>query len=148
MTARHSDNGLTISSTILHPSLRFPAAEARRCVRTVHRGERATGGAVAIVFTTSRYIHRVNRTYLRHDRPTDVIAFPLRDEAGTEDEIYVNLDYARAQAREYGVSFREETRRLIVHGCLHLLGYRDKNAADRRRMRAREDRYLDLLRRR
>jgi rRNA maturation RNase YbeY len=145
MTARLADNGLTITSTHLHPSLRFPAAEARRVVRVVHRGEGTTGGAISIVFTTSRFIHRINRTYLRHDVPTDVIAFPLHDEAGTEDEIYVNLDFARTQARVYGVTFRDEARRLIIHGYLHLLGYRDHSAAERKRMRALEEKYLARL---
>ena len=125
----------------------MPAREVREVVTRVFRRERKPSCAVAVIFTDSRFIRRINRRFLRHDRPTDVIAFRMRDDAETEDEVYVNLDLARRQAREYGVTFREEVRRLIIHGCLHLNGYRDHRPADRRRMREREDRYLMLLRR-
>jgi probable rRNA maturation factor len=138
---------IVASATNRHQRLRVPAKEVQTVVACVVRGERKRQAAVSVIFTDSRFIHRINRQFLRHDRPTDVIAFPLRDGAGTEDEIYVNLDYARRQAREFGVSMMEETRRLIIHGCLHLLGYRDHRRAERRTMREREERYLEALRR-
>jgi probable rRNA maturation factor len=59
--------------------------------------------------------------------------------------VYVNVDYARAQSREYRVTFRAEMHRLIIHGCLHLCGHRDGTEDGKRRMHAREDRYIGLL---
>jgi probable rRNA maturation factor len=62
-----------------------------------------------------------------------------------EGEVYVNLDRARMQAREYGVGFADEVCRLVVHGTLHLFGYDDGTVARERHMKRREDRYVGVL---
>jgi rRNA maturation RNase YbeY len=59
--------------------------------------------------------------------------------------VYVNLDRAVRQARAYRVTPANEVARLVIHGVLHLLGYDDRGAAAARRMKQREDRYVDLL---
>ena len=87
-------------------------------------------------------MRRINRRFLRHDEATDVIAFPLHDGMGIDGEVYVNLDRARSQARTYRIRFGEETRRLLIHGTLHLLGYSDATARGKARMKEREDYYL------
>ena len=128
-----------------HRRRRFPRRETLRTVRDVLKGEGARVHAISVVFVGSRYIRSINRKYLSHDTVTDVLAFPLGDEKSAEGEIYVNLDRAASQAREYGVSMRNETRRLIVHGLLHLLGYDDRTSGARRQMSMREDHYLERL---
>ncbi len=127
-----------------HQVLRFPHKETFRTVRRVVTGENKRV-SVSIVFTDDRFIKNMNKRYLKHDRVTDVISFPLGDEAGVNGEVYVNLDQAKRQAREYGVTFREEVRRLVIHGTLHLLGYRDSSASLKSKMRRREDFYLKKL---
>jgi rRNA maturation RNase YbeY len=87
-------------------------------------------------------MRQINKRFLNHDDVTDVIAFPLEDGMGMDGEIYVNLDRAKSQAQEYRVSQLEETRRLLIHGVLHLLGYDDGTKKDRERMRKKEDVYL------
>jgi rRNA maturation RNase YbeY len=83
-------------------------------------------GQVSIVLVNNRRIHALNRQFLNHDRPTDVISFPLDvSEPGQPrllGEVYVSRDQARVQAREYGVGYHDEVKRLILHGILHLLG--------------------------
>jgi probable rRNA maturation factor len=127
------------------PGIRFFSGDVIRTVERVFSGERIRGRMVTVILTRSAFIRRINKIFLSHDTPTDVIAFPLHDAEGTPDEVYVNADYARAQAREYGVTFRSEMHRLIIHGCLHLCGYRDGSARGKRRMHEREDRYIGLL---
>ena len=61
-----------------------------------------------------------------------------------EGEVYVNLDRARTQANEYGVSFSNEVARLIIHGTLHLVGFDDSTKGKAQRMKAEEDRLLRL----
>jgi rRNA maturation RNase YbeY len=102
---------------------------------------------VSVVFVGSRFIRRINRRYLQHDYVTDVIAFPLGEgkETPLEGEIYVNLDRARSQAREYKVPFSEETRRLLIHGTLHLLGYADSTSRKKTIMTQRENLLLARL---
>lgn len=97
---------------------------------------------ISIIFISSRKSRIINRTYLRHDYVTDVVTFCLETSPVLEGEIYVNLDRARQQAGEYQVSVANETARLVIHGCLHLLGYDDATEAQRRVMKRVEDRYL------
>lgn len=125
-----------------HARRRFPVGETRRLVANVVRGERKRLGELSVVYVTDGFMRSLNRRYLRHDRTTDVLSFSLGERGRLGGEIYVALDQARRQARIYGASFREEVRRLIVHGVLHLAGYDDGTARGRTRMRKREDHYL------
>jgi probable rRNA maturation factor len=89
------------------------------------------------------------------DSPTDVISFAYREdpfpEAETEVEdlgdIYLSLDRAAQQSVEYGVTLREEVKRLMIHGILHLIGYdHERSAEDEETMRAKEDEIFDSVR--
>lgn len=130
-----------------HPSLRFPKRETFRAIQSVLEYESGRSFQVSVVFVGSRFIRRINRRYLQHDFITDVIAFPLGEGKGTplEGEIYVNLDRARSQARDYRVPFAEETRRLLIHGTLHLLGYTDSTSRKKAQMTQRENLLLARL---
>ncbi|MEK6757211.1 MAG: rRNA maturation RNase YbeY [Bacteroidota bacterium] len=128
-----------------HSSLRFSRRETLRTIQSVLDQEVVPSFAVSVVFVGSPFIRQINQRFLKHDYVTDVIAFPLRDGVGVDGEVYVNLDRAKSQARDYGVSFYHEARRLLVHGTLHLLGYRDDTPRTRTRMRKREDSILALL---
>jgi probable rRNA maturation factor len=83
-------------------------------------------------------IHRINREYLEHDYPTDIITFPLEEDP-LEAELVISADTARKQAKDYRVSLREECVRLAIHGVLHLTGYDDRDDASYRAMKKRED---------
>lgn len=130
-----------------HPSLRFPTGETFRAVESVLRYESVPTIELSVVFVGSRFIRRMNRKFLRHDSVTDVIAFPLGEgpSAPVEGELYVNLDRAKSQAKTYGVTFANETRRLLIHGTLHLLGYTDSTPRNKAAMTAREDAILERL---
>jgi len=128
-----------------HPSLRFSRRETFRTVRSVLEEELVPSLSVSVVFVGSRFIRQINRRFLNHNYITDVIAFPFRDGQGIDAEVYVNLDRARSQAREYGISYADEARRLLIHGILHVLGYTDDTTRGRSRMRRREDFLLTLL---
>ena len=128
-----------------HPGLRVPRGQAVRCVLGTLRGTGKSRGAISVIFVDDRTSRRLNRRFLRHDRPTDVIAFPLEEEPNLEGEIYVNLDKARRQARTYQVTVSNETARLIIHGTLHLLGYDDRTPGKARRMKGREDLLVERL---
>jgi probable rRNA maturation factor len=128
-----------------HPALRIRRAGVIAAVRRVAEGERRKKAAVSVVFVGNRTSARMNRRFLGHEGATDVITFPLEEGRTVEGEIYVNLDRARTQARDYGVRFADEVCRLVVHGTLHLLGYDDRTAPLSRRMKRREDRYVGVL---
>ena len=128
-----------------HPNLRFSSRDVFHTLQIVYRGEKKVIPALAVICTHSRFIRKINREFLKHDYVTDVIAFPLGDEGGVEGEIYINLDAAKKQAREYGVTFTQEARRLLIHGALHLLGYEDATKNEKKKMSMREEIYLELM---
>jgi rRNA maturation RNase YbeY len=128
--------------TNAHRKYRIRKDPVGRYVRRVLVQEQTDNAAVSVVFVNSQHARRINRAFLGHDRPTDVISFPLEDGDLLEGEVYVNLDRARQQAKRYGVSFGNEVARLVIHGVLHLVGYRDRTAAQARRMKKEEERHL------
>jgi probable rRNA maturation factor len=137
---------MILTSTI-HPHLRFSSGDVLRALALVYGGEGKELPSLAIVFTHNRAIRKINREFLKHDYITDVIAFPLGEDGGVEGEIYINLDAARKQARNYGVTYTDESRRLLIHGALHLLGYDDTTMRKKKKMSEREDMYVELMKR-
>jgi rRNA maturation RNase YbeY len=103
-----------------------PIAEARvkAIVRAVCARDTVRDAMISVTFVTNRAIAAMNRTYLNHRGPTDIITFQLRDVQGViMGDVYIAPDVARANARAAGIGVREELRRLVVHGALHVLGY-------------------------
>jgi probable rRNA maturation factor len=127
-----------------HPSYRRRTGDVRRIARSVLRKEHCRAADLGIIFINDRRMRALNAEYLRHYYTTDVLSFPLsgRDAVCLEGEIYVNLDQARRQSLEYGVSFRQEIYRLVIHGTLHLLGYHDTTRREKERMTRFENSYL------
>lgn len=126
-----------------HRRRRAGSARLAEIVRRVLRRERRGSARIAVVLIGESAMARMNRTFLGHRGSTDVISFPLGAGANLEGEIYVNLDRAAGQAREYSVSAASELARLVIHGTLHLAGYDDRSAVKARRMKAKEDRYVE-----
>jgi probable rRNA maturation factor len=113
---------------------------------------------LSVVFVSSERMRRLNVRYRGIDRSTDVLSFPLSDpfaQTGRNDrgnnpsplgDIVICVPKAILQAEEYGVTFREETQRLLVHGLLHLAGYdHEINAYQKRKMEKKEKELLDAL---
>ena len=128
-----------------HPRRRVRREPVQRTVRHVVRAERKRSADMTVVFIDGRRSARLNREFLGHRGSTDVISFPLHEGGTAEGEVYVNLDRARTQARAYGVTEANEIVRLVVHGILHVLGYEDSTEPLRRRMKLREDRYVNAF---
>jgi probable rRNA maturation factor len=103
-------------------------------------GKRKAG--IGVVFVDSHRIKSINRTFLNHNYVTDVISFTLEHTPAIEGEIYVNLDRAKSQSVEYGVSMACEIARLVIHGSLHLIGFDDAQARDAIKMKLEEDRHV------
>ncbi len=97
---------------------------------------------MTVVLVDDPYIRRLNHKYRHLDRATDVLSFNLDDGTGLDEEalgdVYISVDRARDQADRYHVSMDDELHRLVVHGCLHLLGYDHHNASERKVMRGKE----------
>ncbi len=127
-------------------SLPLDNALIRRAVRTVLMGEGCRKAKISIAVVTDPTIHALNKRFLDHDYPTDVLTFPLDNgKAGLEGEIVISSDTAIRQGAEYENDPQRELLLYIVHGVLHLMDYDDQNEAAERAMRAREQHYLKQL---
>lgn len=102
-------------------------------------------GTVTFVLLGNAAMRRMNKKFLDHDYPTDVISFDLSTALVIEGEVYIGLDKAAAQAREYGVPLSNEILRLAAHGFLHILGYEDHTQKKRFAMLKRGDDYIAQL---
>lgn len=125
-------------------------SKIRRTAALVLRASRAADAEVNIVLVSDRKIRSLNRRYLGVDGPTDVIAFQecagcraARGKPGRFlGDVAISSDTAARNARIYGVTFAKEITLLVIHGLLHLLGMEDVSAKGRRRMRRKEDEFL------
>ena len=108
---------------------------------------------LSVTFVRSQTIHKINRDYRNVDRPTDVISFAIRDDEDdfiSEEEkdlgdIFININYCKKQAKEYGHSYDREMGFLFTHGMLHCLGYDHMCEEDEKVMVALQDQILDPI---
>lgn len=101
-----------------------PVPVVRRAVLHALRDAGVGGAEISVTCLDDDAIRTMNRDYLGHDRPTDVIAFSLGDEVGVVlGDVYLGVEQARRHAEELGVPLPEEIVRLAIHGTLHLLGH-------------------------
>jgi probable rRNA maturation factor len=109
------------------------------------RKEKVDLDAIQYVLVSDEALLEVNRSYLNHDYYTDIITFDLSAPGSAKvSDIYISLDRVEENAKQYNQSRINELRRVMIHGCLHLCGYKDKLKTDQLRMREREDYYLRL----
>ena len=90
--------------------------------------------SIEIIFCDDNHLSKLKMKYFNEDVLTDVLAFPIKNDAVLESEIYISYDRALANSKEFDVSLNNEIVRLIVHGLLHLLGYRDDNTESKKIM--------------
>ena len=132
--------------------VKVPAATRKRLEREVARMVKAAAKhdgrkdyEVGLRLTTDREIHALNRDYRHKDKPTDVLAFAMREgEGGSLHEellgdVIISTDTAARQAREHGRTLDAEVTMLLAHGLLHLLGMDHRDDVEERRMTARTD---------
>lgn len=116
----------------------------RDLVRAVLDGEGEKEYEISLAFVDNPTIHQLNKRYLDHDVPTDVLSFPYSaaNAKKLEGELVIGVEIAQQQAAERGHDVQAELALYVVHGLLHLCGYNDKSAPDEKAMRDRERHYL------
>ena len=125
------------------------AVERRRDIKSwlkqvaVHHGCRL--GDVSIVSCSDEELLKYNRTYLDHDTFTDIITFDNSNGSMLSGDLLISFERVLENADNEGVAFQEELRRVMVHGLLHLAGFKDKTPTDARNMRAAEDHALTMF---
>lgn len=97
------------------------------------------------IFCSDSYLLQINQQYLDHDTYTDIITFDNSEKPGMiEGDIFISIDRTRENAKKFITGEINELHRVIIHGALHLLGYKDKTAESKKLMTAKEDQYLGI----
>lgn len=96
------------------------------------------------IFCSDSFLLRLNKEYLGHKTLTDIITFDESNDVGLAGEIYISIERVAENAHKYQVDFPFELRRVMIHGVLHLCGFKDKKAKEKMLMRKKEEAYLSL----
>ncbi|HUY88863.1 MAG TPA: rRNA maturation RNase YbeY [Pirellulales bacterium] len=121
------------------PTLPIDEARLRQAVELVLSRASVEQAEISLAVVDDPAIHELNRRYLNHDEPTDVLSFVLEAGAGwLEGEIIVSADTAAASAPRFGWTPENELLLYVIHGALHLVGYDDLNPMARSEMRRQE----------
>ncbi|MEZ7999574.1 MAG: rRNA maturation RNase YbeY [Flavobacteriales bacterium] len=97
---------------------------------------------ISYIFCTDDYLLKINQEHLDHDTYTDIITFDYTEDGIISSEIYISVDRVRENAKNLGVGALDEMHRVIIHGVLHLCGYKDKSDLQSQEMRGKENYYL------
>ncbi len=102
-------------------------------------------GDINYILCDDEYLLKINQDFLQHDYYTDIITFDKVKGKTINADIFVSLQRVIDNAEQIGKSNDEELRRVLSHGLLHLVGYKDKSEAEQTEMRSKEDFYLALF---
>ena len=95
------------------------------------------------IFCSDDYLLQINQQYLHHDTYTDIVTFDNSEQEGVIiSDIFISIPRIKENAEKFKVSVVDELHRVLIHGALHLLGYKDKSASDKKKMTEKEDLYL------
>jgi probable rRNA maturation factor len=95
------------------------------------------------IFCSDDYLLQINQQYLHHDTYTDIVTFDNSEQEGViVSDIFISIPRIKENAEKFKVSVVDELHRVLIHGALHLLGYKDKSASDKKKMTEKEDLYL------
>jgi len=106
--------------------------------------EQNTIGDINIIFCDDAFLLIKNKKYLNHSSLTDILTFDFSTGKSISGDIFISTERVKENATKYKVPFKNELNRVLIHGILHLLGYKDKTEKEKKIMRKKEDFYLSL----
>lgn len=126
----------------------MPSIDAAAVTSWIERVAASYGkqmGEVHYIFVSDERILEVNREFLHHDYYTDHIGFDYTVDNILSGDLFLSLDTIRSNADQLGEDYDRELHRVIIHGILHLIGFKDKTPSERREMESAEDAALEIL---
>lgn len=102
-------------------------------------------GEINYIFCDDNYLHKLNVEFLKHDTLTDIISFDNTLGKLISGDIFISIERVEENAKDFKVSFENELHRVMIHGVLHYMGFKDKSDDDRIKMRNAENDALSLL---
>lgn len=118
----------------------------RTWIETIIRNENKRTGEIAFIFCSNEYLLQLNQTFLQKNTLTDIITFPSDDsEDIVAGDIFISIPMVESNALKYKQPFRIELFRVMAHGILHLIGYKDKTKPEKKMMTKMEDTCISLI---
>lgn len=118
----------------------------RQTINQISQKEGYIISQISYIFMTDEELNEINQSHLQHDDYTDIITFDLSDtEANIDGEIYISIERVQENANTYNTTFEKELVRVVCHGVLHLMGYKDKTENDAKKMRVAEENSIDIF---
>ena len=111
-----------------------------KCIEDFDKEE----GELQYIFCNDKYLHKLNVEFLEHDTLTDIISFDYVMGDLISGDIFISIERVNENAKELGIDFKDELDRVIIHGVLHYIGFKDKTDDDKIVMRSKEDYCLSL----
>ncbi|MFN3916549.1 MAG: rRNA maturation RNase YbeY [Flavobacteriales bacterium] len=120
-------------------------ADIKNWIKAVIAEHYKKTGDLSLVFCSDKYLLEINRQYLQHDFYTDIITFDYCEGKSISGDLLISVDRVEENAQKLNVPFEEELLRVIIHGILHLIGFKDKTLSEVKAMRNAENNSLALL---
>jgi probable rRNA maturation factor len=118
----------------------------KQWLKKIMVNEKTAVGELNYIFCSDEYLHKINIDYLNHDTYTDIITFDNSEiETKVEGDIFISIDRVKENAITHNISEEKELSRVISHGLLHLLGYKDKSKEEALEMRSKEEEAIQLF---
>lgn len=114
-------------------------------LNTVISSEKKTLDEVSYIFCDDEYLLEINQKYLNHDTYTDIITFDNSLGNTLGGDIFISTERVTENSKEFEVAFGEELRRVLVHGILHLCGYKDETPEEKSLMRRKEEEKMNMF---
>jgi probable rRNA maturation factor len=121
----------------------YPRKTVKWIIESARR-EKKSVLSINYIFCSDHYLLGLNQEFLHHDTFTDIITFDNSEDQNISGEIYISLDRVKENSLKFDSLFQDELRRVMIHGVLHLAGYKDKKLKEISMMRKKEEAYLSL----
>lgn len=107
--------------------------------------EKQSLGEITVIFCSDEYLLKINQEYLKHDYYTDIITFDYSETPVVSGDLFISIERIKENAETEKTTFECEINRVIIHGVLHLCGYKDKSKEEEKLMREKENFYLSQI---
>lgn len=120
----------------------------KQWIRATIEKEKHALGSICYIFCSDQYLLELNKGYLNHAYYTDILTFDYSEPIGKNKkkiicgDLFISIDRVNENSKSRSVTFENELKRVMIHGVLHLMGYKDKKLLEKKEMRKKENIYL------
>lgn len=117
----------------------------KQWIKAIVENNKKEVGEISYIFCSDEQLLKINKEFLNHDYYTDIITFDYSETDVVSGDLFISIERIKDNAQTLNTSYQEELHRVIIHGVLHLLGYKDKTEEESENMRKLEDECLLIL---